>query len=95
MSETDRLAPPQTLRRRIYEVIEGGRGEPGASKWFDTVIVMLIVLNVLAFCLETVPSIEAVGALAVRLRDLCGACLHRRVCLAHLDVRRGPVPVAA
>lgn len=47
------------LRRRIYDVIEVGRGEDQASRWFDRCLVWLILANVFAFCLETVPSIEA------------------------------------
>ncbi len=46
------------LRQRVYEVIEVGRGEGRASRYFDRIIVALILLSVLAFCLETVPSIE-------------------------------------
>ncbi|MEZ5817186.1 MAG: cyclic nucleotide-gated ion channel [Hyphomicrobiaceae bacterium] len=50
---------PQGLRRRIYEIIEVGRGETAASRLFDHLIVSLILLNVLAFCLETIPEVEA------------------------------------
>jgi voltage-gated potassium channel len=52
-------ADEPTLRRRIYEIIEVGRGESPASRIFDFTLVVLISLNVLAFCLETVPSVEA------------------------------------
>jgi voltage-gated potassium channel len=52
-------APAATLRRRIYDVIEGGRGESPASRTFDGVIVTLIVLNVAAVVAETVPGIHA------------------------------------
>ncbi len=48
-----------TLRRKIYDVIEGGQGETRASHIFDLVIVALIALNVAAAILETVPSIRA------------------------------------
>lgn len=48
-----------SLRRRVYEVIEVGRGEGRASRLFDYSIVALILLSVLGFCLETVSSIEA------------------------------------
>lgn len=48
---------PKTLRERAYAVIEGGRGHERASEAFDAVIVLLIVANIVAFCLETVPSI--------------------------------------
>ena len=53
------MAVAATLRRRVYEVIEVGRGEGLASRRFDTGIVVLVLLNVLAFCLETVPAVEA------------------------------------
>jgi voltage-gated potassium channel len=49
----------KTLRRRVYEIIETGHGEDRASKLFDTFIVTLILLNVVAFILETVPAIHA------------------------------------
>jgi len=48
-----------TLRRKVYEVIEGGQGETHASQIFDFTIVALIILNVTAAILETVPSIRA------------------------------------
>ena len=45
-----------TLRRRIYEIMEGVRdGDPLADA-FDKVLVALIILNVVAFIAETVPS---------------------------------------
>lgn len=47
------------LRRRVYEIIEIGRGVDRTSAIFDAVIITLIILNVVAFALETVPSIEA------------------------------------
>lgn len=49
---------PNPLRRRVYEIIELGRGEDGPSKAFDTFIVTLILLNIAAFAAETVPHIE-------------------------------------
>lgn len=52
--------PPahKSLRRRVYEIIEVGRGEDRTSKLFDTFIVTLILLNVFAFAAETVPALE-------------------------------------
>lgn len=47
------------IRRRVYEIIEMGRGEDKVSKAFDTFIVTLIVLNITAFAAETVPHLEA------------------------------------
>ncbi len=44
-------------RRRVYEVIEVGRGEDRASRIVDNFLIVLIILNLLAFTLETVPDI--------------------------------------
>lgn len=49
---------PKSVRRRVYEIIEVGRGEDRASKLFDSFIVTLILLNVVAFAAETVPALE-------------------------------------
>jgi voltage-gated potassium channel len=49
----------QTLRRRVFEVIEIGRGDRPASRIFDVLIMALILLNVAAFVIETVPSYAA------------------------------------
>lgn len=51
--------PTPTLRRRVYEVIEGAHGETRASLIFDSVIVTLIVLNVASIIAETLPHIHA------------------------------------
>ena len=48
-----------TLRRRVYEIVEGGREGDVASRAFDTFIVALILLNIAAFAAETVPSLQA------------------------------------
>lgn len=50
---------PVTLRHRVYEIIEAGRGEDRLSKTFDLVIITLIVLNIAAFVSETVPAMAA------------------------------------
>lgn len=47
------------LRRRVYEIMEVGHGEDGASKAFDVFIVSLILLNIAAFIAETVPHLAA------------------------------------
>lgn len=46
-----------SLRRRVYEVIEIGRGDDRASRIFDGVIVTLIILNIAAFVAETEPRL--------------------------------------
>ena len=52
-------AAAPTLRRRIYEIIEVGRGVDTPSRLFDAFIISMIIANVVCFMLETVPSIEA------------------------------------
>lgn len=51
-------AGPQSLRAKIYELIEFGRGRDLASQAFDALIVGLIVLNIAAFVAETVPELN-------------------------------------
>jgi voltage-gated potassium channel len=48
----------KTLRRRVYEIIEGAHDGDRHSEIFDRILVALIVLNVAAFILETVPSLH-------------------------------------
>ena len=48
----------KTLRRRVYEIIEGAHDGDRHSEIFDRLLVLLIVLNVAAFILETVPSLH-------------------------------------
>jgi len=52
--------PATGLRRRMFEVVELGRGEDRVSRVFDAVVITLILANVVAFCLETVKEIDDV-----------------------------------
>ena len=56
---TQPAAPPVTLRRRLYEIMELGHGEDRASHVFDTALVILIVLNIAAFVAESVPKLQS------------------------------------
>lgn len=47
------------LRKRVYDVLEIGRGESTLSVIVENVLIALIFINVVAFILETVHSIEA------------------------------------
>ena len=51
--------PPTTLRRRTYEILEGARDGDRAADLFDIALVTLIILNVIAFMADTVPSLHA------------------------------------
>ena len=48
----------QALRRRTSEVLEGGRGEDLLSTVVEYFLVFLIVANIIAFVIDTVPAIE-------------------------------------
>ncbi|MGL4396558.1 MAG: cyclic nucleotide-gated ion channel [Hyphomicrobium sp.] len=58
-----------TLRRRVYQIVENGRGEDKLSRWFDGFIVTLIVANIAAFIAETVPAIGQRHAAAFHAFD--------------------------
>lgn len=46
-------------RRRAYELLRGTRREDPLSRWVNEGIVALILLNVVAFVLESIPSLAA------------------------------------
>ncbi len=54
--------PRHALRRTVYETIEVGRGDQIVSRIFDASILTLILLNVVAFVMETVPEYGAAYA---------------------------------
>lgn len=47
-----------SLKARLYKILEAGHSHDWQSRVFETVMASLIVLNVIAFSLETVPSIH-------------------------------------
>lgn len=51
------------LRHRTYEIMEVGRGEDGTSRIVDDAIIVLILANIAAFCLETVHEMHEAYAL--------------------------------
>lgn len=46
------------MRRRLFEIVEEGEGTDAFSRFFDTFIITLIGLNVLAVMLETVEPVD-------------------------------------
>lgn len=59
--ETPFWRQPQwlALRRRAYDVLESGRGESTLATLVENFLVFLIFINVAAFVLESVPSIQS------------------------------------
>lgn len=64
--DDDNASGLRALRRRTYDIIDVGAREPHLSRAFDTIIVTLIVLNIIAFVLETVPHIQSQWGTALR-----------------------------
>ena len=52
-----RVGDIERTRRRVYGIVEGAKDHERSSEIFDRAIVALILFNIVAFCLETVPSI--------------------------------------
>lgn len=53
----------QTLKRRAYDLLEVGGAEDGAARAVERVLVVLVVVNLVAVLLETVPEIGGRHAL--------------------------------
>ena len=47
------------MRKRLYQVLETSKNEDSLSKFFDIFIIVLIILNVLALILSTIPRINS------------------------------------
>jgi len=54
------LARAHPFKQRVYEILEEGAQNDGISAWVDRALMFLVVLNVAAVVLETVPSIYRV-----------------------------------
>ena len=48
------------LRKRVFEIVESGRERDRVRHYFDNFLISLIILNVIAFAAETVPSLHVV-----------------------------------
>lgn len=58
------------LRRRVYQVLEQGPVGDRASWWVDRLLVALIIVNLVAVALESIPSYEAHYAAIFALIEL-------------------------
>jgi voltage-gated potassium channel len=61
---------PVTLKARLYKILEAGHSHDLQSRAFESAMATLIVLNVIAFSLETVPSIHDRHAIFFRTFDV-------------------------
>ena len=78
----------RALRRRVYQVLEEGPIGDGFSITVDRLLVALILVNLAAVALESVPSLETRYALTFALIEYVSLVgLHRRVRAASLVAR--------
>lgn len=49
---------PRTLRARTYDLLEPSADDPPLERFFNVAIMALIVANVVAVCLETMPGLQ-------------------------------------
>lgn len=61
------MTPKSTKRYRVWTLVEAAEPGDRASRLFDVIIITLIVLNILAVILETVPSLHARFATGFRV----------------------------
>ncbi|MEM8771574.1 MAG: cyclic nucleotide-gated ion channel [Pseudomonadota bacterium] len=59
-----------TLKAHVYKILEAGHSHDWQSRTFESAMATLIVLNVVAFSLETVPSIHDAHEVFFRIFDL-------------------------
>ena len=66
-----------TIRRRIYQIMEAGHPEDVVSQIFDWAVICLIVGNVVAAVVSTLPGLAgALGGRVFHLRSCIGRDLH-------------------
>ncbi|MEO1252223.1 MAG: cyclic nucleotide-gated ion channel [Pseudomonadota bacterium] len=59
-----------SLKARLYRILEAGHSHDWQSRFFEMAMATLIILNVIAFSIETVPAIHDRHALFFRIFDL-------------------------
>lgn len=83
-----------TLRRRLYYLIEANHPDHPEGRVFDICMVLLIVANVLAVILETVPDLKAAHGRTIHLFDRISVAIFTVEYLARLWVAVEHAPVA-
>lgn len=83
-----------TIRRRIYYLIEASHPDHPGSRVFDIAMITLIVANVLAVILETVPGLDAAHGQLFLVFDRVSVAVFTAEYLARLWVAVEHPPVA-
>lgn len=89
------------IKARLYKILEAGHSHDWQSRLFEAAMATLIVLNVIAFTLETVPSIHDRHAVLFRFFDVASILIFTAeyaarlwVCTEHSPFR-GLSPIGA
>ena len=78
-------------RREVHDLLEVGGDAHPAGRLVNAFIIVLIILNAIAFAAETVPALAVRYAVELRaLQRLLGDRVHRRICLEGVERRRDP-----
>jgi len=75
-----------TLKARVYKILEAGHSHDWQSRAFETAMAALIILNVIAFSIETVPAIAARHATFFALFDFISIAIFTVEYIARLWV---------
>ncbi len=80
------------LRRRVYQVLEQGPVGDRVSRWVDRLLVALIIVNLVAVALESIPSYEERYAnIFAFIEFFLAGRIHDRIRLAALVARSSTV----
>jgi len=83
-----------TLKQRLYDLLEGGNREEPAQRLVDSLLAVLIVTNVVAIALETVPRIAAAYDAGLRTFELVSLAIFVAEYLGRLWVCTEHVPLS-
>jgi voltage-gated potassium channel len=68
--------PPEApVRHRLFQILEAGHGDDVVSTLVDAFIIMLILLNIAAFVVETIPSIGTAYAESFRIFEIISVAI--------------------
>jgi voltage-gated potassium channel len=86
---------PETLRRRVYVVLEGGRASGVLGGIVEAFLITLIVANVVAFTLQSMPSVRAEHGYDLEVFEIVSVAIFAAEYLLRLWVSAEEAAVAA
>lgn len=92
---TKRKHAPETLRRRVYVVLEGGRTSGALGSIVEALLIALIFANVATFTLQSMPSVRAEYGHALDAFEIVSVAIFAVEYLLRLWVSVEEAPLAA